>query len=256
VDPDELARAVEDAVGAQFDSLDYRTRLLVRDGLDALRSYWGAVRFDTWFARSPQRDALNRLRRDDTIASTPPDDGFPTLAGRLVKPTDRNTVMQLLRELSAHVTQPTRLVIGGSIAMLLAGHLARHTDDIDVVDELPANLRLQPELLENLAWRYGLRLAHFQSHFLPAGWEARVHSIDTLARLQVFAVDAYDVFVGKLFSVREKDRDDLRALAPRLDRAIVQDRVARTTSDLRSEPRLLDAAKRNWFILFGDELPA
>ena len=169
VDPNELARAVEEAAGAQFDSLDYRTRLLVRDGLEALRSHWGAARFDAWFAQSPQRDALKRLRANDTIASTPPDEGFPTLAGRLVNPTDRNTVMQLLRELSTHVTQPTRLVIGGSIAMLLAGHLARHTDDIDVVDELPASLRVQPDLLENLARRYGLRLAHFQSHFVGLG---------------------------------------------------------------------------------------
>jgi hypothetical protein len=34
------------------------------------------------------------------------------------------------------------------------------------------------------------------------------------------------------------------------------ERVARTTRDLRSDPRLLDAAGRNWFILFGDEMPA
>ncbi|HEV2294896.1 MAG TPA: hypothetical protein VGR35_13670 [Tepidisphaeraceae bacterium] len=55
--------------------------------------------------------------------------------------------------------------------------------------------------------------------------------------------------------MREKDRDDLRMVAPRLDRSILLERIVRTTSALRNEPRLLDAAKQNWFILFGEALP-
>jgi hypothetical protein len=139
---------------------------------------------------------------------------------------------------------------------MLAGHLSRTTDDIDVVDELPRALREQPVVLEKLTKQYGLRLAHFQSHYLPASWEQRIRSIGAFGKLQVFAVDPYDVIVGKLFSAREKDRDDLRAVIPKLDRAVVEDRVRRTTAALRSEQRLLDAANRNWFILFGQDLPA
>ena len=253
VDADALARSVEGAAGA---ALDYRTRLLIRDSLNALRAHWGPARFQPWLNGSARRDDLRRICDDPSVRGAPADEGFPTLANRMVNPIDVNTVKQLLRELSAHVTQPTRLIIGGSVAMLLAGHLARHTDDIDIVDELPAGVRLQPELLESLATRYGLRLAHFQSHYLPDGWELRVRSIDVMGHVQVFAVDPYDVFVGKLFSTREKDRDDLRTVAPRLDRTKVIERLQGSAGTLRAEPRLHDAAKRNWFIVFGEPLPA
>lgn len=256
VDAAALARAVEEATEGALDPLDYRTRLLIRDSLTALQSHWGRDEFRAWLDRSPRGHALRQLCDSPSMRAASADEGFPTLERRIVNAIDTKTVMQLLRELSTHVTQPTRLVIGGSIAMMLGGYLARNTDDIDIVDELPAALRLQPDLLENLARRYGLRLAHFQSHFLPVGWEQRVQSIDALGKLSVFAIDPYDVFVGKLFSVREKDRDDLRAVAPRLDRTILLERVGRSTSDLRKEPRLTDAAKQNWFVLFGDELPA
>ena len=238
------------------DALDYRTRLLIRDSLRALHAHWGADGFESWLRQSPHRTALQQLCDTAAMQSAADDEGFPTLKRRIVNAIKPETVVQLLRELSAHVAQPTRLVIGGSIALLLGGHLARHTDDIDVVDELPAALRSQPELLGNLAARYGLRLAHFQSHYLPSGWEQRVRSIDVFGKLTVLSVDPYDVFVGKLFSTRDKDRDDLRAVAPLLDRATVLDRLTRTTKDLRGEPRLADAAQRNWFILFGEELPA
>ncbi len=255
VDAAALARAVEAAIDGPVESLDYRTRLLIRDSLGALRSHWGLSQFQTWVGQSSRGEALQRLCDSPAIRAAADDEGFPTLTRRIVNAIDMKTVMQLLRELSAHVAQPTRLVIGGSIAMMLAGHLARHTDDIDVVDELPPNLRLQAALLENLATRYGLRLAHFQSHFLPTGWEQRLRSIDVLGKLTVFAIDPYDVFVGKLFSLREKDRDDLRAAAPALDRAVLLERIARTTSALCKEQRLADAAKQNWFIVFGDQLP-
>lgn len=256
VDADALARAIEGAIESPADALDYRTRLLIRDSLTALHAHWGSDGFESWLRQSPHRTALHDLCDSAAMRSAADDEGFPTLRRRIVNAIKPETVVQLLRELSVHVAQPTRLVIGGSIALLLGGHLARHTDDIDVVDELPAALRSQPELLENLAARYGLRLAHFQSHYLPSGWEERLRSIDVFGKLTVLSVDPYDVFVGKLFSTRDKDRDDLRAVAPRLDRATLSDRLARTTSDLRGEPRLVDAARRNWFVLFGEDLPA
>ena len=253
VNADALARSIE---GAADTALDYRTRLLIRDSLTALRDHWGSTKFESWLGHSTRQDDLRKLCNDPSIRAASADEGFPTLARRMVNPIDPNTVMQMLRELSTHVTQRTRLVIGGSIAMLLAGHLARHTDDIHVVDELPANLRSQPEMLENLATRYGLRLAHFQSHYLPNGWELRIRSLDAMANLQVFAVDPYDVFVGKLFSMREKDRDDLRAIAPQLNRELLLERMRKTTAELRAETRPNDAAKHNWFVLFGEDLPA
>jgi hypothetical protein len=39
IDPTDLLRAIEREV--QADRLDYRTRLLIRDGLNALSAHWG-----------------------------------------------------------------------------------------------------------------------------------------------------------------------------------------------------------------------
>ena len=169
--------------------------------------------------------------------------------------TKPEVVMQLLRELSEHVDRPTQLIIGGSIALMLQGHLTRHTEDIDIVDELPATVREQHALLESLAGRYGLRLAHFQSHFLPTGWEKRVHSLSVMGKLNVQTVDAYDIAVGKLFSLRAKDRDDLRALLARLDKSTFETRLRDSTAALQAEPKLKDAAAANWYVLFGENLP-
>jgi hypothetical protein len=104
--------------------------------------------------------------------------------------------------------------------------------------------------------RYRLQLAHFQSHYLPAGWEQRVHSLEPFGRLRVFLVDVYDVFLSKLFSAREKDRDDLRALAPQLEKETVIRRLKDTTAAWQGEAYLLQRAQENWKILYGEPLPS
>ncbi len=100
------------------------------------------------------------------------------------------------------------------------------------------------------------RLAHFQSHYLPADWQKRVRSLGRLRELEVFLVDPYDIFVGKLFGVRLKDRADLNVLMSTLDRAKIRRRLVESSSGLRSDADLLEAARQNWFIFFGEELPA
>ena len=72
---------------------------------------------------------------------------------------------------------------------------------------------------------------------------------------QVLAVDIYDVFVRKLFSTRTKDRDDLRALKPKLETQTIRNRLRESSASLGSEPRMLDAARENWFVLYGEPLP-
>ncbi len=66
--------------------------------------------------------------------------------------------------------------------------------------------------MNGLVERYGLRLAHFQSHYLPDGWQRRVESFGVFGELAVFLVDPVDIAVGKLFSRRDKDLDDVRML--------------------------------------------
>jgi hypothetical protein len=134
-----------------------------------------------------------------------------------VDATSPDAIHSYLRELATHVHRPVRLVIGGSVALILEGLLSRSTEDIDIVDEVPAEVRQQHALLEQLRQDHGLQLAHFQSHFLPSGWEVRLHSLEPVGRVEVALVDRYDIFLGKLFSARRKDRNDLRTLLPVLD---------------------------------------
>ena len=257
VDADALAAAIEAAVEDQA-QMDYRTRLLVRDGLSALESHWGRERFAIWLQRSTRRQEIENTRLIARSQSSSDDDarGFPTLTRRIVDAVKPEVVLQFFRELSLHVRSPNRLLVGGSVALILGGYLSRRTDDVDVVDEVPAELRRQHDVLDDLAARFGLRLSHFQSHYLPDGWQRRVHSMGVFGELHVWTIDVYDVFVGKLFSARNKDRDDLRAVLPKLDQNALVRRVIDSTKGLRSDPRLHQAAEKNWFVLFGDPLPA
>jgi hypothetical protein len=145
--------------------------------------------------------------------------------------------------------------VGGSIALILPELLVRSTEDLDVVDEVPAELRAQHDLLEQLAGAYGLHLTHFQSHFLPDGWQDRLHSLEPFARLQVFLVDPHDIFLSKLFSRRHKDLDDLRTLYPLLEQETIRRRLVDHCPSLLREESLRQAAEQNWYILTGQPLP-
>lgn len=246
-----LMRAVEQAApGAE----DFRTQLLIRDSVDAIENHWGTARTSQWLEQSAEG---NRIRSIYDLISKEAagEHGFPSLRRRLVDPIQPTRILQYLRDLSADLRQPTRLIIGGSISLILSGHLIRKTDDIDLVDEVPATLRNQHQLLAELEDEYGLKLTHFQSHYLPSGWENRIHSIGAYGNLQVFTVDGCDVFLTKLFSSRRKDKEDLRTLLPKLDREVLVDRLVHCTAGLRGEAKLLEAAKTNWYVLFGQDLP-
>jgi hypothetical protein len=248
VDPRALAEAIEREVAGGRP--DFRTRLLIRDGTLALENYWGRQRLDDWLAHSPARRGIEAIRQEDLGAA-----GFPFLKEALVERTEPDTIRQFLRELAGHVHHPVRLPIGGSAALILAGYLSRATQDIDIVDEVPAEVRAQHALLDSLARRYRLRLAHFQSHYLPTGWETRLHTLEPLGNLHPATVDVDDVFLGKLFSKREKDRDDLRLLLPALQRDTLVRRFP-TCAGLLGEPGLRQNAEHNWYILTGQPLPA
>jgi hypothetical protein len=106
-----------------------------------------------------------------------------------------------------------------------------------------------------LSSRYALQLTHFQSHYLPTSWQQRLHAQEAFGQLQVYLVDVYDVFLSKLFSARLKDRDDLRMLAPQLDRGTIVRRFRDTTQELLATPGLRQKAEENWYIIYGEPLP-
>lgn len=169
--------------------------------------------------------------------------------------TDPETVRQLLRELSTHFRDKVQIQVGGAIALIMPGYLSRATEDIDVVNEVPSEIRSQHKLLEGLRKRYGLLVGHFQEHYLPSGWRDRLHYLEGFGNLQVYLVDVYDVFLSKLFGIREKDRDDLRVLVPQLEKEVLVRRLKDTTQSMLASPDLRERAERNWYILFGESLP-
>src|SRR5262245_60415180 len=188
IDPNDLARAVEEQ--ATEEGLDYRTRLLIRDSVEALKSHWGLERVNDWLMNSPAGKAIRVICAEDFERS-----GFRTIKERLMDKTDPELIRKMLRELGNRIHHSLRLAIGGSVALILPGYLSRATDDIDVVNEVPGEIRSEHAVLDELRKNYGLLLSHFQSHYLPSGWDQRLHYLDTFGNLQVYLVDVYDIFL-------------------------------------------------------------
>jgi hypothetical protein len=248
IDPIRLASAIVQQV--RDDDLDFRTRLLIRDSMRALKKYWGDSRFAEWMHETGIAGRLEGILNEDLG-----EPGFTALERRLMDATRRESINGFLRSLGDAIPQAQDIYVGGSSALIVVGLLDRRTDDIDVVDEVPALIRNDHELLRRLADRYNLRLTHFQSHFLPDGWRARVRAApgDT-GKLHVFLVDPIDIAVSKLFSNRERDQDDLRYLASRLERDAVLQRVRASGQRLLAERKFKEAAGQNWYIVYGDRI--
>ena len=249
IDPNDLAEAV--AHQAAEDDLDYRTRLLIRDSVDALTNYWGRPRVERWLADCPARDKIEAICQDEFERL-----GFPSIKKRIMDKTSPDTIRQLLEYLGQRLPKPHRIYIGGSVALILPGNLSRHTDDIDVVDEVPEDIRNNHRLLEDIQAIYNLELGHVQSHYFPVGWRDRSHSLAPFGKLQVFLLDIYDVYLSKLFSVRVKDMQDLRVLTPQIEKEILVEKLTTHAKDFLAAPRLLEIAQNNWKVLFGEDLPS
>src|SRR4029077_15049348 len=119
-------------------------------------------------------------------------------------------VKQIFDLLGRGVRDRVEVSVAGSIPTLIQGLTARPTADIDIVDEVPAEVRRQKKVLEQIRDEYGLSLGHVPVHYLPANWQRRRQSLGGFGGLRVFLVDVYDVFVSKLSSQKEKHRQDLR----------------------------------------------
>jgi hypothetical protein len=235
IDPDDLEEAVLEELAKP--DVDYRTRLLIRDSSRVLRKKFG-------------RDVPESPGTFDTGETR----GFLSLRERVRHVTRPDTIRGFLRSLADSLTQDVEVVVGGSSALILQGLLSRGTEDVDLVDEVPAPLRTLRRELSSYKQRYGLILAHFQSHYLPEGWRGRLHSDQDYRRLHVFLVDGLDVYVGKLFSRRDKDRDDLHHLASSFDKELVRRHLRSHGQKLLQDPKLREGAERNWFIVYGEEL--
>lgn len=228
---------------------NYRMRLLVHDAAKALRSYWGISRFQRWLAVSPARERIDAIL-DEYF----PETGFPSIGRRLVDAIGENQVKQIFTLLGQNVHARVEVYIAGSIPTLIEGLTARPTEDIDIVDEVPAEIRKQRAMLRKIENDYGLRLGHVQSHYLPSGWQKRRRFLGDFGGLRVYIVDVYDIFVSKLSSKQEKHKDDLRVLAAKLDKEVARQRLFDHGRAFLDDPRQRPQIEANWQFIYQELL--
>jgi hypothetical protein len=248
IDGDTLAAAIESEVQHNAHP-DYRTRLLIHDAAQAIRSFWGARKFNRWLAGSPARDRLLALL-DEPFAET----GFPNIRRRLVDNIGEIQIRQIFTLLGQPIHERVEIYLAGSIPTLIGGLTARPTEDIDLVNEVPAEIRKQRTLLRKIENDYGLVLGHMQSHYLPDGWQKRRRFFGDFGELRVYLVDAYDIFVSKLSSKKEKHKDDLRAMAPKLDKETARQRLLRDGRAFLDDPHQRPQIESNWQFIYQEPL--
>jgi Nucleotidyltransferase of unknown function (DUF6036) len=202
-----LARAIELDL-KDVPTPDFRSRLLVRDAAKAVRSFWGAKRFDLWLEARSAGESIRRILGED-LGET----GFPFIRRRLVASIGSVEIKQIFDLLGRKIHDRIEVNIAGSIPTLIKGMTARPTADIDFVNEVPPEIRKQRGVIKKIEDEYGLKLTHVQSHCLPTNWEQRRHFLGDYGGLRVYLVDEYDIFVSKLSSAREKHKQDIRVLA-------------------------------------------
>lgn len=250
IDSATLAAAIENDLQQQPQP-DYRTRLLLRDAAEAIRSYWGDAKFRRWLSASPVHERLRSI-----LSESFPETGFPSIRRRLVDSIGENQIKQIFTLLGEKIHEHIEAYIAGSIPTLIEGLTARPTEDIDIVDEVPQVIREQQDLLRKIEKEYGLRLTHVQSHYLPSGWQERRHFLGDFGGLRVYLVDAYDIFVSKLSSKQEKHKDDLRVLAPKLDKETARRRLFDAGRAFLTDSQQRPQIEANWQFIYQEPLVA
>ncbi len=252
IDPGDLIAAVEAASGAE--ELDWRTRQLIGEAWRALESRYGR---DSLARHLRSKDPA-RLR--EAVARVfaghdPAEVKFPSLPDRLEFGMKAETIKRFLAELGEVLDRPLSLTPGGSAALILVGYLHRHTEYLDLTDEVPPEIRRERGTLCDLARRFGLRLAHFQTHYLPPGWASRTTTGGSYGKILLRLIDPYDIVAGKVFSARTRDRDDVRVVSRHLDRLRLLDRVHEFPEGVWADDRSRNQATKTWRLVFLEDLP-
>jgi Nucleotidyltransferase of unknown function (DUF6036) len=248
IDSRTLAAAIEQDL-AQSDHPDFRTRLLIRDAAVSLRGYWGQRRFAQWLASSPVGSQVREIMGED-LGET----GYSTIRRRLVDSIDATQLGQVFELLGRNIQRRVEIHIAGSVPTLIKGLTARPTDDIDLVDEVPDEIRRQRDVLRQIETEFGLKLGHVQSHYLPSHWRDRRHWFGDFGGLRVYALDEYDIFVSKLSSKKKKHQLDLRVLATKLDKDKARQRLLTDGRAFLDDPKLRPQIEENWRFIFQEPL--
>jgi len=253
IDPATLARAIETVMVEP--TLDWRTFQLVKEGWEALEESIEPGLLNDYLVERTSIQITEAIRaRIHDAWNSHCDVKFPSLKERLMPHLSPVAIRQFLRELGSAIAHPATITMGGAASLVLRGLLSRATEDVDVVDEVPAEICDEQVILQALSARYGLRMTHFRSHYLPRDWESRTIDFGTSGKIQVRLVDALDIVAGKVYSTRPKDLDNFRALSLNLNKEELRQRVLQGSSSVNSSDQNRRQAITNWYIVYGDDL--
>jgi hypothetical protein len=248
IDADKLVSALEYDLKHDLQP-DFRKRLLVRDALKAVRSFWGSDKYLQWLDQSPAKEKIVAILGEKLGKQ-----GYHGIRKRLVTSMHKEQLEQVFEALGTMIRLPIDVYIAGSIPTLLKGLTVRPTDDIDFVDEVPAQIRDQRTAIKKIKERFGLALGHVQSHYLPAEWMNRCVSMGEFGGLRVHLVDEYDIFVRQLSSKQEKHKDDLRVLAPKLNKDRAKDHLLKYGAAFLESKYDRPTIEANWQFIYREPL--
>ena len=146
IDPATFARAIETVLNQP--NLDWRTRQLVCDGWESLEESHGPASLNDYLLEQTSIQITEAIRaRIADPWNGHGDVKFPSLKGRLMPHLSPITIRQFLRELGSAIARPTTITMGGAASLVLRGLLSRATEDVDIVDEVPAEIRDERQVL-------------------------------------------------------------------------------------------------------------
>jgi hypothetical protein len=147
IDPASLSRAIETVVVKPI--LDWRTLQLVKEGWKALEESIEPGLFNDHLLERTSIQIAEEIRaRMDDAWNSHSYVKFPSLKERLMPHLSPATIRQFLRELGSGIAHPTTITMRGAASLVLRGLLSRATEDVDVVDEIPAQMRDEREVLQ------------------------------------------------------------------------------------------------------------
>jgi hypothetical protein len=164
----------------------------------------------------------------------------------------REALRRALATLGRRAREPVSLVLGGSAALILSEELRRPTDDGDVVTSEPDIGSLQ-ELIRIVADREGLPAEWLNgsiqsyTHVLPKDYKSRLVSLPPFGHLRVRLLGRPDVILMKVYGMRARDVEDLRAIRPTTEElAFVRAQLPRILAKEPEKAREMDAFLDEW----------
>lgn len=132
---------------------------------------------------------------------------------------DKNDFLHAFTLLGERLDVPVHLVLTGGSALILAGHVDRHTGDVDAIHADPKLSAIRNDI-EGVAEEIGVQGdwlndgARAWLDVLPKDFKKRTRRIGDFGRLTVDILGRRDLILLKLAAGRPRDLDDVSGLRP------------------------------------------